>query len=186
MDSLLCSQPKEVSGLGNEKAGLLSCFMKHFTLFIFCVSVTVKLGAQSIWAESYRIFETGVETSIRAIEVLNDSVVWFSGSGSVIGYTNNGGKHWKIDTLETDSTALDLRLLSILNEHTAIVGNAGSPAYLFKTNDAGETWKRLYENDNPEIFLDCIRFSDANHGLVIGDPILGCFQVLSTSDGGET
>ncbi|MBX7142018.1 MAG: hypothetical protein K1X63_13135 [Chitinophagales bacterium] len=142
--------------------------------------------AQDFSVESYRVFNTGTETSIRALEVLNDSVVWFSGSGSIFGFTNDGGNSWVVDTLRADSMNLDLRLLALPDEHTVITGNAGTPAYIFKSDDYGVTWKTVYERDDPEIFLDCLRFSDSRNGIVLGDPVLDCFQILLTYDGGDT
>src|SRR6185312_4292580 len=50
---------------------------------------------------------------------------------------------------------------------------------------AGRTWTETYRNPDPAAFYDCLAFSDSRHGLALGDPVNGHFQLLSTGDGGR-
>ena len=64
--------------------------------------------------------------------------------------------------------------------------SAGSPAVILLTSDGGQSWKEVYRNDAPEIFLDGMDFWDRKRGIIYGDPISGKMQLLKTIDGGNT
>lgn len=130
-------------------------------------------------------YQLPVQTSIRAIACLNDSSLWFAGSGGYFGYTDNNGRQWYIDSIRIDTLRPDFRSMAVLDEHTILLLNAGSPAYILKSTDQGRTWKTVYENNRKEIFFDAMRFSDAEHGFAVGDPIDGCFTLMMTDDGGD-
>ena len=134
---------------------------------------------------SYSEFDLKIQTNIRAIDVVNDSTVWFSGSSGVFGFTNNGGKKWSTDTLKIDTLIPDWRLLSALNDSIVILLNAGSPAFVMKSMDWGRTWKKVYENYSKEIFFDAMKFSNGKNGFALGDPMDGQFQILETHDAGD-
>ena len=62
----------------------------------------------------------------------------------------------------------------------------GAASRVYTTADGGTHWRLSYEAANPDTFFDGMAFYDAQHGLVIGDPVDGRFEVLATSDGGHT
>lgn len=130
-------------------------------------------------------YQLPVQTSIRAIACMNDSSLWFAGSGGCFGFTENNGKQWHIDSIKIDTLRPDFRSIAVLDEHTILLLNAGSPAYILKSTDQGRSWKTVYENKRKEIFFDAMKFSDAEHGFAIGDPIDGCFTLMMTVDGGD-
>ena len=160
----------------------------HRLLLIFLLTEVNPIPAQSqdLSVKKLQLIHLETETSIRAMEVLNESTVWFAGSRGIFGFTSDGGETWTIDTLEVDSLSSDLRCLAVLDEQTILLLNAGSPAYIWKSDDIGVTWKVVYENQEDDIFFDALRFTDASNGIAIGDPIHQCFQILTTTDGGET
>src|SRR5215813_5378152 len=43
---------------------------------------------------------SGTNTSLRGLSVVNDNVVWVSGSNGTVGRTTNGGKNWKWVTVK--------------------------------------------------------------------------------------
>src|SRR2546423_13876586 len=128
---------------------------KHLLALLSLFLLSLNSFAQSLSVKSFKQFDLEVPTNIRALEVLNDSVVWFAGSGGIYGFTDDAGRTWKIDTLTTvDSLILDFRSIAVLNDHTELLMNAGSPAFIWKSDDIGVTWKIVYENDNDDIFFD--------------------------------
>ena len=60
------------------------------------------------------------------------------------------------------------------------------PAQLLKTADGGQTWRMVYQNEYPGMFLDAMDFANADAGIVVGDPIHGHFFEAQTFDGGST
>src|SRR6185295_20103032 len=65
------------------------------------------------------------------------------------------------------------------------IGN-GSASRIYKTTDAGQTWKQQLQSTDEKVFLDAMSFWDEDHGLVIGDSVDGQFYILRTEDGGRT
>lgn len=133
-------------------------------------------------------------SSFRGMSVVNDSVIWVCGSNGYIGCSKDAGKTWdwmQIPSAENSAYArasagkLDFRSIMAFNSQKAVVVNVGSPAYIFLTKDGGKHWKKVYENDDKNIFLDGITFWDKKRGLVYGDPMRNQFVLLSTKDGGE-
>lgn len=124
-------------------------------------------------------------TSIRGLSVVSDSVAWVSGSNGFIGKTTNGGLKWSWAKPKGYET-LDFRDIEAFDENNAVIVNAGSPAYIFRTADGGKSWKETYKNPDSAIFLDGMDFWDEKHGIIFGDPIQNKMQLLLTDDGGLT
>ena len=62
----------------------------------------------------------------------------------------------------------------------------GDKSRIYKTSDAGEHWTLQLTNPDPKGFFDAIAFWDAQHGIVVGDPLEGRAEVLTTDDGGAS
>lgn len=123
--------------------------------------------------------------SFRGMHVLNDNVVWVSGSQSVVAKSTDGGKTFNIMQI-AGYPNLQLRSIFSFSKDVAIVVASGSPAYIFKTIDGGLNWRMVFRNTSPEIFLDAIDFWDQTKGVVIGDPIDERFVLYKTNDAGNT
>lgn len=123
-------------------------------------------------------------TSVRAIEVINDSTVWFAGSEGVYGYTNDWGRSWHIDSLRRDTLRPHFRSIAATGEAVFLLSIA-SPALLFRSVDQGRSWELVYEESHPAAFYDALAFWDEREGIAMGDPTDGCLSVLITRDGGR-
>jgi photosystem II stability/assembly factor-like uncharacterized protein len=137
-------------------------------------------------APTWTLQTSGVTARLRGVSAVNARVAWASGSGSTVLRTEDGGGSWKKLTVTTD--ALDFRDIDAIDENTAYVlsiGN-GAASRIYKTTDGGKTWGLQFRNDDPKRFLDAMSFWDADHGLVIGDSIDRHFDILLTSNGGQT
>src|SRR5882762_4386594 len=129
---------------------------------------------------------SGVNARLRGISAVSDRVAWASGSGSTVLRTSDGGATWTKLTVTTDQ--LDFRDIDAVDERTAYVlsiGN-GDASRIYKTTDGGAMWTLQFRNDDPKRFLDAMSFWDADHGIVIGDSIDRRFDILLTSNGGQT
>jgi len=160
--------------------------LTHLLNLLFILLLYECASAQSLSVNSFQQFDLEVSTNIRALEVLNDSVVWFGGSNGIYGFTEDAGKTWTIDTIKMDSLIPEFRSIAVLDDHTELLVNIGSPAYIWKSDDIGVTWKIVYENHDDDIFFDALKFSDEINGIAVSDPIRQCFQILITHDSGET
>lgn len=126
---------------------------------------------------------SGTKTSLRGLSVVNDNIVWVSGSNGMVGKSTNGGKDWKWFQVKAFEKA-DIRDIEAFDASTAVIMTVGEPAYLLRTTDGGESWKVVYENKTKGIFLNGIEFWNSDAGIVIGDPIDGKLFIARTFDGG--
>ena len=71
------------------------CYFLFLILFVFVNS----LHAQNHLPE-VELLVSGTNASLRGLSVVNDNVVWVSGSNGTVGKTTNGGKNWKWFTVK--------------------------------------------------------------------------------------
>lgn len=154
----------------------------YFSFAILCSVVSHIAVAQSVNIE---ILTTGTKTSIRGLSVVNDNVVWVSGSNGVVGRSNSGGKNWSWFTVKGYEKT-EFRDIEAFDANTAIIMGVEKPACILKTTDGGATWNRMYESNATGMFLDAMHFLGREWGLVVGDPINGKAFIASTVNGGES
>lgn len=138
-------------------------------------------------AQQYNIkpLTEGTKTSIRGLSVVSDQVIWVSGSNSSVGKSTDGGITWKW-IQPKGYEKVDFRDIEAFDDQNAIIVNAGSPAYILKTSDGGESWTEHYKNTDTAIFLDGAGFWDKNKGIIFGDPINNKLQLLKTTNAGKS
>lgn len=152
--------------------------MKYFT-GLFFILYSSFLGAQSI-----QLLDSNKNTSIRGMSVVNDKIVWISGSKGTVAVSIDGGKTFQWMTV-TGYEKRDFRDIEAFDGKTAIIMAVDTPAIILKTTDAGKTWKKVFEDKRPGMFLDAMEFWNEMSGIVVGDPIDGKLFIARTFDGGE-
>ncbi|HVZ97370.1 MAG TPA: hypothetical protein VG847_10870 [Chitinophagaceae bacterium] len=150
------------------------------TIFILLLLI----GSQA-YSQQVKIINPGTKTSLRGLSVVNDRIVWVSGSNGMVGKSTDGGETWKWMQVH-DFEKRDFRDIEAFDENIAVVIAVDTPAYILRTIDGGETWKAVYENDAKGMFLDAMEFWNIQSGIVIGDPINNKFFIARTFDGGNT
>lgn len=158
--------------------------MKKFLLLLINCYLFTSVPAQKSLPQ-INILTKGTNTSIRGLSVVNDMVIWTSGSNGTIGRSTNGGKDWKWLQVKGFEDR-DFRDIEAFDGTSAIIMAVGEPAYILKTNDGGDTWRVVYENKTKGMFLDAMAFWNEISGIVIGDPVDGKFFVARTFDGGNS
>jgi photosystem II stability/assembly factor-like uncharacterized protein len=127
---------------------------------------------------------SGTKTSMRGLSVVDDRVIWTSGSNGMVGRSVDSGKTWKwIQVKGFEKT--EFRDIEAFDDAKAIIMGIDSPAYILKTIDGGETWKIVYTNHTKGIFLDAMEFWNEDSGIVLGDPIDKRFFIIRTFNGGN-
>ncbi len=156
----------------------------HFEAFLAISILSFNSGAQSSLKYSLTNYE--VNSSIRAIEVVDENTVWFAGSNGIYGHTADGGQSWVIDSLSHPLVPkLEFRSIASTSNGVFIL-SVGTPAILFKIIDEGRDWQIVYQEDHPKAFYDAMAFWDDQNGIAMGDPTEGCISVIITKDGGNT
>ena len=154
----------------------------HLKIAICLLMACNSVGAQSPTVET---LTSGTKTSLRGLSVVNDNVIWVSGSRGTVGRSNNAGKNWNWFTVKGYEKT-EFRDIEAFDANTAIIMGVGEPGLLLKTTDGGESWRVVYENNTKGMFLDAMDFVGEKYGMVIGDPINGSIFLAETLDGGDT
>ena len=122
--------------------------------------------------------------SLRGLSVVNEKVVWASGTGGTVIKTTDGGMTWKVMTVPA-AEKLDFRDVEAFDANTAYIlsiGN-GESSRIYKTADGGETWKEQFRNKNEKAFYDAIACWDAKNCIAMSDPVDGHYVLISTTNG---
>lgn len=140
----------------------------------------------SLHGQQLSIKTEGTRTSIRGLSVVNDRVIWASGSNGKVALSTNGGESWNWMTVPGFEKN-DFRDIEAFDENTAIIMSVADPAYILRTKDAGKHWKIVYSDTSKGVFLDAMAFH-GKFGMVIGDPLPGTQQMyrLYTHNKGKT
>jgi len=149
-----------------------------YTVFLFTFF-------QNSFAQKIKILTDSVQSSFRGLSVVNNDVVWVSGSNGTVGKSIDGGKSWKWMTVKGFEKT-DFRDIEAFDKKTALIMAVDEPACILRTNDGGENWKIVFENKTIGMFLDAMEFWNDQSGIVIGDPINQLFYIGRTFDGGKT
>ncbi len=146
-------------------------------LFIFYFNVAAQWQKQTI----------DTKASLRGLSVVNEKVIWASGTNGIFLKTIDGGKTWKIGTVP-GADKLDFRDVEAFDANTAYLLSIGEGenSRIYKTIDGGVSWKLQFKNTNPKAFFDAIAFWDANNGIAMSDPVDGKYVLIETKDGGAT
>src|SRR3954467_3133288 len=115
------------------------------------------------------ILDSGRKTSLRGLSVVDDNIIWASGSNGTVARSINGGKKFKWLTVQGYEQR-DFRDIEAFDANTALIMAVAEPAIILKTTDAGKTWRKVFEDSTKGMFLDAMDF-DGAYGVVIGDPI---------------
>ena len=124
--------------------------------------------------------------SLRGLAFVSPSTIWASGTHGTYLRSTDGGQHWTTAQVPV-AEALDFRDFEAItaDEVYLLSAGPGDQSRIYKTTDAGKQWSLQFTNSDPNGFYDCMAFWDAKHGIALGDPVEGRFEILATSDGGK-
>jgi photosystem II stability/assembly factor-like uncharacterized protein len=146
--------------------------------------LTLFLCAVSAAAQTWVPQESGTKVALRGISAVSETVAWASGAKGTVLRTIDGGATWRAVNVP-GAADLDFRGIRALDERTAFVLSSGKGplSRIYKTSDAGATWHLLQINPDPKGFWDGLKMWDPEHGIVVGDPVNGRFDIWTTFDG---
>jgi photosystem II stability/assembly factor-like uncharacterized protein len=160
--------------------------MKTYIITAF-YSVSILLSSSLVFCQTpvVAVITSGTKTSLRGLSVVNDNIIWVSGSGGTVGKSLNAGKKWNWMTVKGFENK-EFRDIEAFDANTALIMLSDTVAYILKTTNGGETWKVVYENKTKGMFLDAMDFCDFANGVVVGDPVNNKIFLASTTDNGNT
>lgn len=134
-------------------------------------------------AQLIKIVSAGTNTSLRGISI-SGKTVWVSGSNGTVGKSIDGNSWQWLQVAGFEKT--DFRDIEAFDNNTAIIMGIASPAYILKTGNGGNSWRIVYKNTNPSMFLDAMDFKNKRKGVVIGDPLNNRFFIAKTKNQGHS
>ncbi|WP_111707569.1 WD40/YVTN/BNR-like repeat-containing protein [Lutibacter citreus] len=149
-----------------------------FTLIISCNNY-VPRETITVHLEKTKIDSS----SIRAIEVINDSTVIYAGSNGDIAVLSGKKKKFIASKIITDTIIPHFRSLATTKKAVFAL-NVANPALLYKYEN--NTIDIVYKEENEKVFYDSMAFFDTLNGIAVGDPTDNCLSILITRDGGNS
>ena len=147
-------------------------------------SLIVLLAAAEARAQStWEMLKVETTASFRGLSVVNDRVVWASGTRGTVIHTTDGGTTWQVDSIPGAST-FDLRGIHATSDQVAHV--AATAGRIWRTTNGGKSWTLTYQSPDSSMFLDGITFRNPRDGITLGDPMNGRFVILVTRDSGAS
>jgi photosystem II stability/assembly factor-like uncharacterized protein len=150
-------------------------------------TIIITLLFASSGLSQWTTHDVATKASLRGLSVVNEKVVWASGTGGTVVRTADGGKTWTVIAVP-GADKLDFRDIEAFDSKTAYIlsiGN-GEASRIYKTTDGGSTWKLQFTNKEDKAFYDAIACWDAKNCIAMSDPVDGFYRLLETRNGGET
>ena len=141
---------------------------------------TAPAAAQLVATEQ----RSGTTALLIAVSPVDENIVWVSGTAGTWLRTTDGGETWQTGRVP-GADSLQFRDVHAIDADTAYLLSIGegSESRIYRTTDAGRTWRLQFTNPDPQGFYDCFDFWDERRGIVIGDVLDGAAAILATTDG---
>ena len=158
---------------------ILQAYFPHTSRFLFLLLLFAPI-ADAQWQKQ----TVDTKASLRGLSVVNEKIIWASGTNGTFLKTIDGGKTWTVGNVP-DAEKLDFRDVEAFDANTAYllsIGN-GDSSRIYKTTDGGKAWKMQFKNTNEKAFFDAFAFWDKTHGIAMSDPVDDKYLLLETKDG---
>jgi photosystem II stability/assembly factor-like uncharacterized protein len=152
--------------------------MRRLTLLFVLWSATAS-------SQTITTLDSHTTENLRGLRAVSPTIVWASGTHGTYLRSTDGGKTWTASQVP-GAESLDFRDVEAFSADEAylLAAGPGDQSRIYHTTDAGQHWSLQFTNSDPKGFYDCLAFWDHNHGIALGDPVDGRFELLTTRDGG--
>lgn len=132
----------------------------------------------------WRIEDSHTTASLRGLSVRAEEI-WASGTSGTYLHSRDSGVTWHAGRVE-GAGSLDFRAVAAIGPRIYLVSSGpGEQSRIYESENAGKSWKLQFSNAVPQGFFDAVALWDTKNGIVLGDPIDGRWDILTTSDGGK-
>jgi photosystem II stability/assembly factor-like uncharacterized protein len=136
-------------------------------------------------AQTLTFLTSPTQVSLRGVSAASSTIVWASGTHGTYLRTIDAGKTWS-EAQVPGATELDFRDVVAFSADEAFLMSAGPgpQSRVYHTTDGGAHWTLQLTNAEAQGFYDCMAFWDRSHGILVGDPVQGRFELMTTEDEG--
>ena len=158
----------------------------HYRLLARLVCSAILCFCGILHAQQVVQLKSNTTENLRGVSVVSRQVAWASGAHGTYLRTLDGGNTWTPAHVP-DAATLDFRDVEAFSADVAYLLSAGpgEASRIYKTQNGGKTWTLQFTNHHSQGFFDCMAFWDRNHGIALGDPVDGEFELIVTEDGGN-
>lgn len=123
------------------------------------------------------------------MDAVSREVVWVAGTHGQVLRSVDAGQTW-MDVSPPTASAVYFRDIEATSaQHAVLMSVSGveseSTGKVWVTDDGGATWSSPLATTDPRSFFDCLAFSSATSGYLVGDPVDGRFELYTTADAGH-
>lgn len=105
------------------------------------------------YSQHFKTIAPQTDASFRGLSVVDDNVAWVSGGKGWVGESTDAGNTWNFKQVKGFEHC-DFRTIYAFDAKKAVIANAGAPAYILYTTDAGNNWTTVYTNEDSAAFFD--------------------------------
>lgn len=127
--------------------------------------------------QSWRQQQSGVKTSLYAIQFTDPQHGWAVGHDGIILVTDNGGQSWRPQQSGVKTVLWAVQFTD--PQHGWAVGDS---VVILATDDGGQSWRKQHHSSN-DMWLHAVQFTDPQHGWAVGGPY---GVILATDNGGQS
>ncbi|HEY8398237.1 MAG TPA: hypothetical protein VIK80_09865, partial [Flavihumibacter sp.] len=152
---------------------MLKFFNIGYTCLIACLAGWLLLvSGSSAQAQTVQELPGKEGVSFRGLSVVNDRLLWVSGSKGTVGRSTDGGRTFQWMTVPGHENR-DFRDIEAFDAVTAVILAVDSPGLILRTYDGGASWQEVHRDNRSGVFLDALHFRNKEEGVAVGDPIDG-------------
>ncbi len=157
-------------------------------VYLFCIILIALQSCNNINNKKINFqfteLEASTDASLRGLFLVDENVVWASGSKGTVLVSIDGGKTWKVNQIN-GAADNDFRSIFAWDKDRAMVFGVAGPAFGYLTENGGESWKVVFQDSTKGLFFNSLKFADTKNGLAISDPVNGKLFIIRTENGGR-
>ncbi len=128
---------------------------------------------------------SGTTRLLYTCKAVSELVGWAAGANATVLRTTDGGNTWLNANPNPGIITGDVRNMEALDANTAwVTTESPTSTAVYKTTDGGDSWFQVYSNTGGTV--KGIRMLDSLNGIAIGSPVSNLWNLLLTTDGGNT
>ncbi len=128
---------------------------------------------------------SGTTNLLYTCKAVSEMVCWAAGSNGTVRRTTDGGTNWINANPNPGVLTGTIRNMEAIDGNTAwVTTETSTSTKIYRTSNGGNNWVSVYSNTTG--LIKGIRMYDTMNGIAIGSPISGFWNVLLTTDGGNS